>query len=484
MSVSIKDIAKLIGAPDAAEEWKDKLDRWDDFYSCKTVQRQINLSGNTYTRHIRTARMAKRICDDWAGLCWTENAGLEAGDTASNNVLEEYFGTNFAPRFADFLERSFASGTGLVEVLVSGLDFTVAGNVIPTRTAEIDFDFVDADRIIPISYNGRGISEVAVVSLANHDVVDVRIHKDCGSYQEITNRCFKEVEGGDRKVTNYIELSPEEILLRGVAPYIRIETEHPMYAVFKPAIANNISKYSPFGISVFGNAEDQLRTLDLYFDNFSEDVEIGGKIVFVPDTMLMKREVKSKDGTSSFLTVPPQANKQNLYVSLAGGSGIGGGLETIHEYNPDLRVDANKSGMDAALSMLSSAVGMGAERYVYRDGALATATQVVSENSDLFRNRRKHLLAVNDCVTKLARAVLWCANSWLSVSCDPETEITLNGDDSVIEDDNTRIQRGMQLFQAGAISQLTFLEDYLHMTAESAQEEVDRSKVTMPPLFG
>lgn len=478
MAVSIKQIAQLIGAPDAAERYQSNLQRWDDLYACKPVEKVIELSGSTYKRHVRSARMAKVVCADWAGLCWTENAGLEGGDDASTAVLDAYFGEQFAPRFVDFLERSFAFGTGLVEVLVDGLDFTASGSVLPTRSAEIELDFVDAERIIPIAFNGRGMSEVAILSFANPGYIDVRIHRDCGTYQEIENRCFFEPKGGGKVK----ELSQADVLERGIAPYLRIDTVHPLFAVFKPSIANNIDKYSPFGISVFGNAEDQLHTVDLYFDNFSEDVEIGGKMVFIPDTMLRKSTVLGADGNP--IPIPPQADKKNLFVALRASAGVSGGAEGIHEYNPELRVEDNKSGINGALSLLSSAVGMGAERYVYRSGAVATATQVISENSDLFRNRRKHLLAVNDLITRLARAVLWCASNFLAVPCDPETEITLNGDDSVIEDDNTRIQRGLQLFQGGAISQYTFLTEYLHMTDENAQAEVDRSKVTMPPLFG
>jgi A118 family predicted phage portal protein len=217
-----------------------------------------------------------------------------------------------------------------------------------------------------------------------------------------------------------------------------------------------------------------------------EDFELGGKIVFVPDNMLRHDPRITDPATGRPAVIPPQREKKNLFIAVEGTNGTNAAAQGITEHNPDLRVTDNQVGINQALSMLSSSVGMGEERYTLRNSTIATATQVISENSDLFRTRRKHLLSVSSMLTTLARAVLWCHAKILGDDCDSEADIVVSGDDSVIEDDGTRIARGLQLFQANAISQYTFLTTYIGMTDEDATSEVERIKdaTTVAPLFG
>ena len=477
---TLKDITEAIGAPDAATKWYSNISRWTDIYSCKPVIKSMMMSDGDHKRKIRSLSMAKRICEDWASLLWTENAAIEAGDPSSDELVQDMFGDGFTPRFTDFLEKDFAKGFGVVEVLVSELDYTSDGDIVETSDAMLAFDFVDAERCIPLEWRGGQITAIALVSYEN-DRVDVREHYSTRTEQTIINRSFHTTD------SKLVEATPTELLERGIAPSLTIPSPYKMFCVLTPAISNNIDPYSPFGLSVFANAEDQLEGVDKYFDNFIEDVNLGGKMVFVPDTMLRKDmtvdastgKVRIDPTTNKPYVIPPQKDKKNLFVVLEGETGVGGGADAVTEHNPDLRVDENKAGMDAALSLLSSAVGMGSERYVYRGETIATATQVISENSDLFRSRRKHMMSVTSMLISITRAILWCAQNLLGRPCDPGCEIVVSGDDSVIEDDNTRIDRGLKLFQSGAISQKTFLTKYMGMTDENADAEVSALSSSM-----
>ena len=470
MSVSIQTIAEAIGAPDAAKDWADNLIRWAAIYSCKPVERVVTLRDGAHKRRIRSLSMGKRIAEDWAGLCWTENATVEVdgADGVLAEMLDEMYGDRFAPGFVDFLERVFAQGLGGTEVLIHGMKLSPNG-AVAFDGASIELAHADAQCIIPLAWTPREITSAAFVSFPSKTRVDVRIHSDGPGVKVITNRSFN-VRGA-----KLVEMRQDELIAEGTAPVVTIQSPFRLFSVLKPAIANNIDATSPYGVPVFANAEDHLATLDLMFDNMAEDFELGGKIVGVPEFML-RRDANDQ-------VIPPQRDKKNLFVALEGAAGVAGGATQIWEHNPDLRVEDNKAGIDAMLSLLSSAVGMGSERYVYRGETIATATQIISENSDLFRSRRKHMLSVTAHLTDITRAVLWLASNLLGMTANPDAEVVIRSDDSVIEDDNSRIARGLTLVQNNVISKRTFLVDYMGMTEEDADTEVGRLTVAVPALF-
>ena len=64
------------------------------------------------------------------------------------------------------------------------------------------------------------------------------------------------------------------------------------------------------------------------------------------------------------------------------------------EYNAqidmNLRTEEHSKGIQDMLNALSSKCGFGENHYKYERGSIATATQIVSENSTLFRTLKKH----------------------------------------------------------------------------------------------
>ena len=473
--VTMEQVVEAIEAPTAASDWTDNLERWDDLYACKRKDLTLELIDGTHKRYRRSLGMAKRVSEDWAGLLWTEAAGVDVAEEATVEAdwLKLVFDRRFATDFTGHLERAFALGYGAVELLVEGLEVGGGGTITPTASATVRFDYIPASSVIPLKWNRSGVSEIAFVSWGK-DYVDVREHRLEGTTRIITNRRFKS-HGKDDKLS---ELGIED-LPEGVAPRIEMPGAPPLWAVTAPELENNLDIDSPFGVSVFANAEDHLDALDIIFDNFAEDFNLGGKMVFMSDTLLRRTADTNK-------IIAPQKDKANLFVALESDAGIEGLKTGIYEHNPTLRTEENLSGINGALSLVSSAVGMGESRYRYRGGqdtTAETATAVVSQNSDLFRNRRKHLLGVFAAVEALALAALWVADNLIGLVVDVDTEITVRADDSVIEDDGTRIARGMAKVQAGVMSVERYLIEYEKMDADKAAEEAAKLRPTIPPLF-
>lgn len=493
-SVTMKNIVDAIDAPKAVADYSRHITRWSNLYTSVRTVTSLELANGTYQRDTRTLRMGKRSCEDWASLCWTENASVTAGDdgTLLAEIMDSHFGESFAPRFSEVLEREvFAQGNAALEVLVenataTGEDWTTAR--VTFDAAKVEVGFVPAACCIPMAWRRGKVTALAIASVYGK-VCDIRIHSRYmdGRGWVIHNRRFE--VGNDGKLIN--ERSAAELFEAGIAPIVIIEAPDggivpPLFAMLKPAIANNIyglDNLLPLGISVLENAEDQLRDCDLAYDQLYEDIYLKQAMVGIPDTML-RRE---RDSNGNDVLVPPQRDRKNLFVTLRDGNVAAGGGAAIWDYSPTLRVAGHIEALNAALSLFSESVGMGAERYRYRGETIATATQIISENSVLYRNRAKHLLGIRSALIDIATALLWCYANLLGTDLGAPLEdidINVNVDDSVIEDDETRRARGMAKVQGGVMSLRRYLRDFEGLTDDELEAELAELQAKTPTLFG
>ena len=105
---------------------------------------------------------------------------------------------------------------------------------------------------------------------------------------------------------------------------------------------------------------------------------------------------------------------------------------TIDEKSGELRFEAYVSGLNTELNLLSMKCGLG-ESYYRMDGqAVMTATQVVSENSTLFRSLKKHEILLENVLRNLTKVIVHASNEFTS---NPIGEIEDN--DETLENDRT-----------------------------------------------
>lgn len=471
MAVTISDVARAIQAPkvaaDKASEWSEYIVRWSDIYRQAPVEIRFDLASGTYGGNRKTLGMGKRVPEDWAGLCWTEKASVTAGedDSPTAEFMQRHFGERFAPRFGTLLEsQSFARGTCGLEVRIEGL--TPGAATSPDATLTVGT--VPAECILALEWDDDEVTEVAFVNKTSR-YVDVRIHGGDENMRTIEFRRYM-LDGNGNLVAS-ARVSDESLIEAGIAPLIGIQGAPPLFAIIKPQIANNIDSESPYGLSVFANAESQIDGVDSVWDSFLNDIRLGRKMVGIPETML-RREAPT-DAYPEGRLLPPQSDRKDLFVALMDATG-----ETKHgmwDYSPSLRTEENERALNLALSMLSSAVGFGEERYRYRDGSVATATQIISENSEAFRNRAKHLLPITDALTRIATAMLWCQRNIVGdTTIDAEAEVTVRTDDSIIEDDGAVQDRGIRKVAAGVMSLVRYLMECEGLSKEAAEEEAAR----------
>ena len=206
----------------------------------------------------------------------------------------------------------------------------------------------------------------------------------------------------------------------------------PTYCMVTPAIANVYEDATPCGVSVFADAIDAIRLLDEAFDG-----------AYWRTRLCQPRMVVDEDG----LSVDPATGRvrlgetvdQRLFKSLRGG--VGQQLP-VTVFAPDMQADAVERSLNNALSVFSAKCGLGPNYWSFtRQGVNKTAREVVSDNSQLMRNCRRHERAVGAQLRRLV-AGAWCAEVALRTGAMPgPPEVEVQWDDSVVED--TEAERAM-----------------------------------------
>lgn len=393
-----------------------RIDFWQAWYRGKVpafhTYRQYN-GKRKLTRQRRSLGMAKAVAEDWANLALNEKVEIcIKGKQLEKRVREVLENNNFRVRGNQLLEETFALGTGaFVERMEDG---------------EVRIDYVRAGMVYPLTWHNGAIKECAFASerqVQKEKQVYLNIHRlERGKYV-IENHLFRRT--GDQLA--------EIPLPEGVEEVVRTGRDEPQFQIIRPNIANNLEPDCPMGISVYANAIDQLEGLDLVYDSYCNEFRLGKKRITVP--MTMARMALEEDGSIGAVF---DDNDTEFYAVPSDD----GNPQKIEEHNMTLRYEAHEAGVQTALNLLSFKCGMGRDRYNFKDGQVKTATEVVSEKSDLYQSLRKHELLLSAALVALAKAIA----GMLGASAQ---DVTVNFDDSIIEDTGAEKDRFLQEIRDG-----------------------------------
>lgn len=407
--------------------------RWYQGYDESFHQYTIN-NGIKSTQLTRAhLDMAKTVSEDWANLLLNEKV-LITSDGASDKILQEVFADNeFEMRANQLVEITMALGTGAF------VEFKDKDRVV--------IDYIRADMIFPLSWENGVITEVAFGSrsqLNGTPTIYLQIHvlksKEEPIYL-IKNHYFDAEKG--------TEIEGVE----GVEALVDTKSNKPLFQIITPNIINNIDFDSPMGISVFANAIDVLKGCDLVYDSLCNEFRLGKKRLFVP-TSLAKIKM-SADENEAF---PIFDTTDTVFHAYHGEESKG-----ITETNGALRVEAHIDGLNKNLDVLSFKCGLGKDRYRFENAGVKTATEVISEDSDLYRNLRKHEKVLETALRSLCSRVLF-----LSTDNEKDVDITIKFDDSIIQDTDTERKNDREDVANGTFRREEYRAKWRNETLEEA----------------
>ena len=207
-------------------------------------------------------------------------------------------------------------------------------------------------------------------------------------------------------------------------------------------IVSNLDPGSPMGISVYANALDQLKGVDVAFDSYVNEFILGKKRI-----MVKPEATKDFDGAPLFDTdelafyiLPEDSRNDSI----------------IKEIDMSLRTAEHHEGIQDMLNLLSVRCGFGEQYYRFDRGSVRTATEVISENSTLYRNVRRHELLLEAALKELMRVLLRMGNDYFGEGLDEGTAITVDFDDSIIEDKGSDFERDCRMLELGVLEREEF----------------------------
>ncbi len=421
------------------------------------------------TQNRYSLKMAKKVSENWADMLLNEKTKIEISDDATNIFIQGEKGNGGIFRDNDFwkqanslIEKTFAFGTGAISIRVEDLSLNDDGSVSGNNDTNIKLNYITADKIIPLSWENETITEVAFVSevsIKGNPFTYLEIHRkeENGKYT-IDNRYFN-TKNGFKEVT----------LPDGIAPSFYTDSEIPMFAIFKPNIVNPIEGCGSFGYSIYGNAIDNIKGVDLAYHNLCTDFRLGQKKVFMNKSLLMEDD----DGK----VIPPDDINENLF------SHIGDGMESgqlVQEFNPSLRVDENVRGIQAQLDYLSFKCGLGTKHYQFNLGqGIVTATQYIGDRQDLIQNINKHYIAIKSGLEDLIRAIAYVGSIFVDSTINPDAEIAISFDDSYVSDKDSQLLAMQQDVALGLIRPEIYLAKKYDITEEKAKEMMPSASSTV-----
>ena len=198
------------------------------------------------------------------------------------------------------------------------------------------------------------------------------------------------------------------------------------------------------GISVFADAIDCLKGVDLAFNNFCRDIKLGGKKVFINQSLVCR------DGDGNVFT--PDDVAQQLFVTI-GDTDIAEN-PMIVEHNPELRSNENADAVQSQLDYLSFRCGLGTQHYqfrAYRGVAKMTATQYMGEKQDMRQNVVKHSLNLNLFLRRVAQCLIFLGREIYGLPLS-DAELTIRFDDSYFTDTESDRSRDLREVELGVMT--------------------------------
>lgn len=447
----IGKLCELGYSPVPASFYK-KIGVWKQWYD-GTVEKFHTYSVYNGTTHIDCHRysvgMGKKVSEDWANYLLNEKVAI----TLEGEKEQEFIDTvleanNFRIKGNEMQEKKAGLGTVAYVPRVSNMTVNAdTGEMV--RAGEIKIDYCTAPTIFPLSWENGRIKECAFASskfIDGEEYTYLQIHRiaENGLY-DIENRMFK--------FNDEVNLAT----VRGyenVPAVIHTGSDEPQFIIDRLNIANPDDD-SPMGISVFANAIDQLKGVDIAYDSYVNEFILGKKRVMVkPEATKDLNGKPVFDPNDTVYYVLPEDSENGILVQ---------------QVDMTLRTQEHNAGIQDMLNVLSSKCGFGESHYKYNQGSIATATQVISENSALFRTIKKHELILEDVLVSLCRTLLRMGNNYMGLALNEDVEISIDFDDSIIEDKQAEFNRDLQLLNAGILNDWEFRAKYMNEDEETAK---------------
>ncbi len=412
---------------------------------------QVYNGENLVECHRLSLCMAKQVCQDWADLLLNEKVKINHPDKRTQDFLVSVLDDNhFWVRGNQAIEDAFWSGLVACIPFPDGIKTTDNGRI--ESADRLKMTFYVGNQIIPLSVDNGECTECAFTyecQVNNTAYVILRLCVLEAEKYVVYNRVF------DKNTENEVEDFSDIPGLQHLVPVWITDSALRPYLFIKPNNKNSIDGSSPFGMAIFSGAIDILKGLDTVYDAYINEYMTGKtRIIASAETVNFKNGKPVFDPGDTIFYRLPSSPKNDAK------------LEFIQ---PDIR--SMTAGIEDNLNLLSMRCGFGERHYHFAGGSVTTATQVISENSHMFRTLKKHEIVLDAFFKDLCRLLIHYGKRYLNVALTDEL-VTVDFDDSIIEDKQS-VYNDMRLdVSAGLLKPELYIMKKYNVSQEEARSMI------------
>lgn len=298
--------------------------------------------------HIETINFAKSVCSETARLA-TLAIGISIDGSARAKWLQQQI-DNIKDELRNWVEYGCGYGTVILKPNGDSVELYTRGNY-------------------EITHQTGGNPDGAVFMDTDGDYTRMEYHRfDENGLYIVTNKCFKNDKPVPIEKTPWADLEAEMTM---------VGIDKPLFAVLKMPHANNLDVTSPYTFSIFSDALEELKDLDIAYSRNAKEILDSKRTVLLDSDKMVPTGGKVANTNAEFNATREQMGLPDIVRNVY-GSGTG---DFYKEINPTLNTDTRLAGINALLSQIGYKVGFSNGYFVFNESkGLATATQVESDD--------------------------------------------------------------------------------------------------------
>ena len=493
----IKDLGKLFtqkGYNVVIGDSYRKMEEWLSYFrgSVNNLHHftRKTMAGRKVDVYKPSLQMPKKVAEEWAGLTFNEKVQLLTGKKASQDVLDKVLIDNhFVEEMTTFLELVMGVyGTGAIIEYVAD--------------DKVKLNFVYGDKIMVIDYENSTIKGIAVVDefdkgkMTYTHVMYHLYRKTITDYDELGEPIYSgepkyrieheiyETRSGNKGIGHpnkqalEILFSEQEINemahpvynedgeIIDVIFYMEYDSE-PHFQVFKPAIVNNYDVKSPMGMPLTANAVSSFDGIDSKSYNLNREDSLTRTRIFVDDRVMTWSKVKDSSGNirkSKYFD-----EDDDVYQVI---TGLVDGNDSVVTSNPTYDSAPRIEAIKLDLGMCGFQCGLGTDYFSFEAGSVyVNEANVISSNSDTWRNRQKHVNRLHEVLVGMVKAVLFLSDIDYN-----ESNIDIMFDDSIITDNTAKIIQLRLDAQDGLVPEYMYIMEQYKVNKDEALKIIEEAK--------
>ncbi|HEM1440042.1 phage portal protein [Listeria monocytogenes] len=408
-------------------------------------------NGNRVNRRQLSMNLPKVTAKYMSKLLFNEKVKINIDNEEAEEFVLNVLKTNgFTKNMERYIEYGEAMGGFVIKVYHDG-------------NQNVKVSFATGDCMYPLSNDSENVDECVIANSFQKN----NKYYTLLEWNEWENDRYKiSTELYESDNANEIGTKvPLSVLYKDIEQEVYLDNfVRPLFVYIKPNIANNKNLTSPLGISVYANALDTLKTLDLMFDSFYQEFKLGKKKVLVPSSFV-KTVINHDESLTNYFDSTDEA----FYIYQGQQDDDS---KSIKDISVEIRSTEFIESINAMLRIYAMQVGLSAGTFTFDENGLKTATEVVSEKSETYQTKNSHSQLIEQGIKEMIVSILEVGkliNAYSGEIVELDT-ITVDFDDSIAQDEDTTINRYTNAKNQGMIPLKIALQRAWNITEAEAAE--------------